>query len=163
MFGNSAGNNRTYDIIETNMPKRLTTKQKMFVAEYVKTKGHGQKAALRVYDTKDKHVAEQIAYKNLKQPTVQQELKRALERSNLSIDKITEKLKDVVSAEPVKGYTGSDIMQAINTGLKLHGVLTDKKTITNYNMNMNLQDLSVVELQELRSKKNKEVDIVIAS
>jgi phage terminase small subunit len=48
----------------------MTTKQKIFVKEYVETKGNGTKAALIAYDTKDYQTAATISNENLKKPEI---------------------------------------------------------------------------------------------
>lgn len=48
----------------------MTTKQKIFVKEYVETKGNGTKAALIAYDTDDYNTAATISKENLKKPQI---------------------------------------------------------------------------------------------
>ena len=143
------------------MPK-LTMKQKLFVQEYIKTKGNGTQAVLRVYDTKNPRTATVIGVENLSKPSVKEELERALKESKIDMTRLTTKMSDVLSANPAKGYSGSDIVSTIQTGLKLHGVLTDRKTVTSYSMNIDYKDLSTHELIQLRNKKQQETDAILA-
>lgn len=140
---------------------RLTMKQKIFVDEYIKSKGNGTQSALKAYDTTDKVTASVIATENLKKVSVSEELERILTREELSLNTFTTKLSDVIQSEPAKGYSGADIMDAVKTGLKLHGVLQDKKTITSYNLNADLNKLSKYELIELHKKKAQETQAII--
>ncbi len=147
-----------------NMPRtngKITHKQKLFVKEYIKTKGNGTLSALRVYDTKNYNTAHAIGSENLTKLTVKEELEKALKRNDLTVDKLTSKLTEITEEKPAKGYSGSDIIQAITTGLKLHGVLTERKTVTNYNLNANFKEMSVHELRQLRTKKQQETDNIL--
>ena len=143
------------------MKRRLTMKQKMFVAEYVKSKGNETQSALKVYDTTDKITAGAIATENLNKPNVHEELNRILTREELSLNTFTSKLSDIVQSEPAKGYSGADIMDAVKTGLKLHGVLQDRKTVTSYNLTADLAKLSKYELIELHKRKQQETDQIL--
>lgn len=139
-----------------------TLKQKRFVQEYVKNNGNGTRAAMKVYDVKDDRTATVIASENLTKPDVKQELERILQTEELSLRRFTDKLSDISGAEPVKGYSGSDILEAVKTGLKLHGVLTDRKQISTLNLNAELGKLSKYELLELRKKKVQATEAIIA-
>jgi phage terminase small subunit len=140
---------------------KLTFKQKKFVQEYVKTNGNGVQSALRVYDTNKPEVANAISSENLQKPSVQEELKRILSEGNLKLTKITSRLSQIIDEEPSKGFSGSDVIQAINTGLKLHGVLVNRKQTTTLNIDANLNDLSKHELIQLYTKKRKETDDIL--
>lgn len=140
---------------------RLTFKQREFVKEYVKTNGNGTQSILRVYDTKDSKTASVMATENLNKPSVKEELDKRLQRSDININRLTDKMSDIIASEPSKGYSGSDIVEVIKTGLKLHGVLSDKRVTTNVNIDGHLSSLSTYELMQLRNKKKKETDIII--
>ena len=139
----------------------LTTKQKLFVREYVKQNGNGQKAALRVYDAKNGNVARNIASENLAKPNVKEELDRVLQKGELQLNKITDRLSDIIISEPAKGFSGADVLEAVKTGLKLHGVLTERKVTTTYNLNADLNKLSKYELIELHKKKTQETQHIL--
>ena len=49
---------------------KLTPKQRVFVEEYVKSKGNATQAALKAYDTTDYDTAANIGYDNLKKPQI---------------------------------------------------------------------------------------------
>ena len=146
------------------MPKSrngITTKQKLLVKEYVKTNGNGTQAALRVYDTKDPKVAGMIASREIAKDNVKEELQKLLQRDELSINKITGNLAGIAAQTPAKGFSGADVLDANKTILKLHGVLSDRKTVTTLNLNADLSRLSEHELRELRAKKKKETDAIL--
>ena len=56
--------------------RKLTYKQREFVARYLKNKGNCTKSALEVYDTKDYMTAAQIGTDNLNKPQIISELER---------------------------------------------------------------------------------------
>ena len=67
-------------------PRKLTYKQREFVARYFKNKGNGTKTALEVYDTKDYLTAAQIATENINKPQVINEMELAYKASGLNKD-----------------------------------------------------------------------------
>ena len=143
------------------MRTKPTYKQKLFVQEYIKNKGNGTQSALKVYNTTDDNTARMIASDNLTKPIVQQELKTLLQRKELQLDRFTNKLSDIVGSEPPKGYSGADIVEAVKTGLKLHGVLQDRKTVTSYNLNADLEKLSTYDLIERHKKLTKDTEAIL--
>lgn len=138
-----------------------TLKQELFVREYVKNNGNGAQAALKVYNTTDPNTARAIASENLTKPNVKQELDKILSQGKLELKNITSKLSEVIHETPAKGYSGADIMEAIKTGLKLHGVLTDRKQISTFNVNTGLETLSKYELLERHKKITQETQAII--
>ena len=140
----------------------VTYKQRRFVEEYIKTKGNGQQAAMRTYNPKNENVARNIASTNLIKPNVKEELETQLQRRGLQLSDFTTKLSQIASSQPSKGYSGADIIDAVKTGLKLHGVLTDKRQVTSLNITADLSKLSEHELMELRTKKQRETDMILA-
>ena len=141
--------------------KTVTYKQKRFIQEYIKTNGNGKQSALRVYDTTKENIARSIASENLSKPNVKEELERALKKDDLHLSRFTSKMSDIMSTEPQKGYSGADIVNVIQTGLKLHGVLTDRKQVMSYNINADLNKLSIHELTQLRNKKKQDTDTIL--
>lgn len=140
---------------------RLTIKQRLFVKEYIKSKGNGTQSALKVYNAKDKNIAHSIASENLQKPAVKEEMDKILQREDLSLNSITNRLSDIITSEPAKGFSGADVLEAVKTGLKLHGVLTDRKTVTSYSLSGDLNKLSKYELIELHKKKQQETQAII--
>jgi phage terminase small subunit len=140
---------------------KLRTKQRLFLQEYIKTKGNGTQAALRVYDTKDSNTAGMIASREIRKANVKEELEKILNKSRLKIDRLTDRLADIVEEKPIKGFSGSDVLDAVKTGLKLHGVLVDRKSSMSYSMRVNYKDLSEHELKQLRSKKLAETEEIL--
>ena len=141
--------------------RRATLKQKRFAQEYVKSNGNGTQSALKVYNAKSYNDAHAIASQNLQKLPVQYELNRLLQREELSLQTFTNKLSDITASEPAKGYSGSDIVEAVKTGLKLHGVLQDRKTVTSYNLNADLEKLSTYDLIERHKKIAKDTEAIL--
>ena len=141
---------------------KLTYKNKQLVKEYVKTHGNGTQAALRVYNTKDPNTAAVIASRELRKDNVKEELRRILEKEDRTIGHVADNIADIANTKPQKLLSGTEVLEANKTLLKLHGVLTDRKTVTSYNMNIDYKDLSTHELVQLRNKKKRETDTILA-
>lgn len=138
----------------------MTVKQKLFVNKYIEYKGNASKAALAVYDVKPS-VARQVGYENLTKPYIRREIERLLEPEELELSVFLDKLSYIAQTNPPKGYTGADILKAIEIILKLHGVLTDRKQVTQVSISTNLSKLTMQELHELRGKRQKETDFIL--
>ena len=142
--------------------KRLSNKQRVFIQKYIEYDCNASKAALAAYDVKPS-VARQVGYENLTKPYIQEEIKRLLEPKELKLSVFLEKLVNITQANPPKGYTGADILKAIEIVLKLHGVLTDRKQVTQVTISTDLSKLTKQELFELRAKRQVETDSIMKS
>jgi hypothetical protein len=140
---------------------KITPKQKKFVREYIKTNGNGTLSAMRSYNAKNKDVAKNIASINLTKPIVQEELQKALNKENARLDKVIDNITNIAVEQSARGYSGSEILEANKVLLKLHGVLTDKKQVTSYNLNTTLNELSEYELRERINKQRKDSDTIL--
>ncbi len=135
---------------------------KLFVNKYIEYKGNASKAALAVYDVKPS-VARQVGYENLTKPYIRREIERLLEPEGLMLSVFLDKLSNIAQANPPKGYTGADILKAIEIILKLHGVLTDRRQVTQVSISTDLSKLTKQELLELRGKRPHETDSILES
>ena len=63
--------------------RKPTLKQKRFVTEYLKT-GNATEAAIRVYKTKDRGVAQSIGSENLSKLVIQEEIKPTFDEANIT-------------------------------------------------------------------------------
>jgi phage terminase small subunit len=102
--------------IKTRKPRRITFKQKMFVEEYIKSKGKGKQSAMKVYDVKNGHVAENISAENLGKPVIIEEIARGFEKAGLTKQKVFElhsegMLKAIKQGQPrmSDGFKGLDM------------------------------------------------------
>ncbi len=139
---------------------QMTLKQKLFVNKYIEYNGNASKAALAVYNVKPS-TARQVGYEVLTKPYIQKEIQRLLTPGELKLSVFLEKLANIAQTNPPKGYTGADILKAIEIILKLHGVLTDRKQVTQVSISTNYGDLTKLtkqELFELRAKRRQETD-----
>lgn len=147
------------------MPKakepRLTLKQKLFIQEYIKTNGNGTQSALRAYNTESAEVASSIAKENLRKVPIREELDRVLQKGELKVEHFIDQTAEISRFKPKKGFSGSDVLEANKTMLKLHGALTDKRQITTLAIKTDLEKLSKRELVELRDKKRQETDMIL--
>lgn len=66
------------------MDTKLTIKQRLFAAKYVKNHGNGTQAALGVYNTKDPKVAHAIAAENIQKPAIKHAIEKALVKLDLT-------------------------------------------------------------------------------
>ena len=100
--------------------KTGTLKQRMFVKEYVKNKGNGTKAALKVYDTKDYETGAAIAVENLNKPLIKTLMQEALESVGLTKDKIAKGIEDITKANQPIIFEGEVVSEypAHDTRLK---------------------------------------------
>ena len=69
------------------MARKLTLKQRRFVKAYVET-GNGTEAAMRAYDTTDRHTAHAIASENLKKKSIRRHMRALLDAEGLSNRKL---------------------------------------------------------------------------
>lgn len=60
-------------------PRKLSGKQKMFIAEYISNGQNGTQSALKAYNTDNENVASSIANENLRKPDIQLAIEKALE------------------------------------------------------------------------------------
>jgi hypothetical protein len=136
-------------------------KQRLFVKEYVKNKGNGTVSALKVYDTTKPEIANAIAVENLQKPSVKEELDRILTKENIKLDSIVDNIASIATEKPIKGFSGADILEANKTILKLHGALTDRKTVTSYTINADLEKLSTYDLIQKHKKLTEETQEIL--
>lgn len=111
------------------MAKRLTLKQREFVANYIKLK-NGTKAALIAYDADNENVASVIATENLGKPNIQQAIETAMVKMNLTPERAVKPIDEALNHEDLEmRLKGSD------RALKLMGVGKDGGTKVNINFN----------------------------
>lgn len=67
--------------------KRITPKQKVFAEEFVKTR-NATESAMRVYDTNDRKIAQNIGSENLAKPIIRREIEALLLKNGVRIDDI---------------------------------------------------------------------------
>lgn len=84
---------------------KITRKQKRFVKEYLDT-GNATEAAARVYDVKNRRVANAVGNENLAKPSLQALIEAAAEGAFAQI----EILSRTAEAEPVRLNASKDIL-----------------------------------------------------
>lgn len=128
----------------------MTLKQKLFVKKYIQNNGNGTQAVLETYDTTDPNVAGAISSENLRKPSIQKEIRQALEVKGLTPDVVVEALKtNLVAGVGVKA-TAETTNRAIDIYSKLTG-LYDRQDIEQ-SYKLTLSKLNSKELQmELES------------
>lgn len=140
---------------------KLSMKRQLFIKEYIKNKGNGTQAVLKVYNTTDPNTARAMAPEILANPSVREQLDKALTKEGTKLDAVVDNIASIAVTEPTRGYSGADVLEANKTLLKLHGVLTDRKQVTTLNVNAELQKLSKYELIERHKKLQEETTRII--
>ena len=138
-----------------------TLKQEAFVREYIKNKGNGTQAILKTYNTTDPKTASVMAVETLASPSVREQLDKALAKERAKLDSVVDNIASIAVETPVKGFSGADVLEANKTLLKLHGVLTERKVTTSYNINADLAKLSKYDLIQLHKKKTQETQAIL--
>lgn len=136
-------------------------KQRLFVKEYIKNNGNGTQAVLKSYNTTDPKTASVMAPELLANPSVREQLDKALAKEKAKLDSVVDNITSIAVETPAKGYSGADVLEANKTLLKLHGVLTDRKVTTTYNLNAELNNKSVYDLIEMRKRTHKETEDIL--
>jgi len=104
------------------MARKLTLKQRRFVKAYVET-GNGTEAAMRAYDTEDRHTAHAIASENLKKESIRRVVRALLDAEGLSNRKLA-----VILAHFLAHYESPDprekaiALKALDMTYKLKGM-----------------------------------------
>lgn len=109
--------------------KGLTSKQAIFVQEYVINKNGTQAAIAAGYSKK---TAKQMACENLTKPYIVQEKDRLMSKladeAGLTALHTLKKLKECVDLDPTE--CGQTVMKALELAGKHHGLFVDKSEVT---------------------------------
>lgn len=140
---------------------KATFKQKKFALEYVKNNGNGSKAALAAYDTNSNN-AHVIASQNLDKPVVQKEIKKILDKAGLTLETVSEGLREVFLAgvERIEKATPDHAIAIGNMVYKLNDAYPGK---INKSMHLRVDasaqpiDIAtdITELREMKAKTDK--------
>ena len=142
--------------------RKVTPKQKAFVAEYVKNKGNGTKAALQVYDTDSEKSASVIAAQNLGKVSVRDELSRLMKESDVTPKRTLRVVSDGMSATKGNGEPDHPTrLRAADMSAKLNGLYPNKnQSVSHQHAHLHLvealDDLSAEEIDaELKLLENE--------
>lgn len=102
------------------MKKRLTQKQLNFTHEYIKNGGNGVQAALDIYNTTSYKTASKIADTNKKNSHIQQIIEKALNKKEVTLDRIVGVIGDGLDAN-----LGDSKLPDHNTRLKFLDTTVD--------------------------------------
>jgi len=137
--------------------RKITTKQKKFVKEYLQNGGNGTRAVLAVYDTKDPNVAKVIASENLTKPNIRESVIASLEAVGLSDIYISELLRKATESGIGQRASNADSLRGIDMLLKLKGVYPDKKTAhVRVEVKEQFENKSLVELKKDLATMNEQ-------
>lgn len=109
------------------MARKLTIRQRKFVKRLVEL-GNGTQAALDSYNAKNTNVAGSIASENLTKPNVRVAITEAFERDGLTLDYVSNKLKDAMDAGVGVKAKNSDTIRAAELLLKIFGAFPGRQT-----------------------------------
>ena len=112
------------------MRHKPTPKQKQFVKEYIKNKFNGSKAALQVYDVKNKDSAKEIAHQNLQKEVVQNEVQRQLAQSGITLEYVNSTMYDAMEFNKQGKASQAVLADYVKHAHKLYNALPkDKKVV----------------------------------
>lgn len=108
---------------------RLTIKQRQFAKEYVRS-GNATEAVLKVYDTKKRYNARQIAKQIVKKEIVKKEITRLLDDSGLGLENNADKLKQAIDLGlSSRKATVDTALRGIVEVFKLHNAYPASRSI----------------------------------
>jgi phage terminase small subunit len=94
----------------------MTLKQKMFIKKYIEFNGNATKAALEVYNVKNRNTAGAVGSRLLRNVKVKEEISRIIEIDKSFLPYIIGELKDLIENGDCKQQA-----EAIKLGFKLLG------------------------------------------
>ena len=95
----------------------MTIKQRLFVQKYLEF-GNATEAAAQVYNVKNRKVAAQIGYENLRKPDIKEAIDAYLVREDLSPSYVAEMMVDVL-----QNGTPSQKLEICNMYFKVNGLI----------------------------------------
>jgi len=117
--------------------RRLSGKQKTYIAEYIKNGKNGTRAALKAYGKPDKPVsyntAHSISSENLQKPAIQEAIDQALIKLEATPEFAVNKVLSVASME-LDGKTAPSVLRASEKLLELHGWRKDERPTMTLNV-----------------------------
>lgn len=134
----------------------MTLRQKLFVKKYLERKGNGTQAVLETYDTIDPNVAGVISSENLRKPSIQKEIRQALEAKGLTPESIGGYLKKAIVSGLGNKSTNADSLRGLDLYAKLTGAYDRQDIEQNYKLTltkMNSKELKL-ELEKLTKRSN---------
>lgn len=135
--------------VKVKKPRRLSLRQERFAQEYVKNNGNATLATEIVYAPANKKTAQTMGSETLSNPIVVNRITEILNASGMDIEGLTSSLnkikneatRPIVIKDKVIDYPDTPTrLDAIKTGLKMHGVL-EKTEGNTYNAQINITNL----------------------
>ena len=146
------------------MSKKLSVKHRLFAKNLIKTKGDNKKAYKITYPNASDVTAKNRGSELVRtHPEIKEFLVETLNKKGLPLDNLVGKLKRLTSAkkelvqpsgEVVKVVDNPTRLQAVKTGLEMHGALRTSTSINtdNRSININLEGKDTRELKTLSDK-----------
>ena len=149
--------------------KQLTTKEKYFVRDFVETR-NATESAMRNYNLKNKTNGSKVAYTLMQRPLVQRAIEQALDKEGLGVEKVAEKLRELINANLITQYEGgasetslpdySARQKAVNSLIEILGLKAPEKH-ENLNANIDLALGKMTREQLLEELKRFQDSLVI--
>lgn len=118
---------------------------------------NGTEIALKVYDTKDKRTAGDIASTNLNKPQIKDEIEKVLERNGISLDTISSNLAFIANSRPEK--VSADAM--VKSNLELLKLLTPNKAQLSVSFKADLGKMSFDQVKDKLASIDTELNEVM--
>jgi len=145
------------------MPRlvRPSMKMKKFAREYVRT-GNGKASVLKTYNTKLDATASQIASKNLKNPLVQEEIAKVLDKEGVTNSKVARGIKKIIEhgmrTKSLNEVKPSDTLKALEMAAKLKDLFpAERRQVEARTLNLNLEGKSQEELNDVLKNLENEM------
>ncbi|MBI2310762.1 terminase small subunit [Candidatus Collierbacteria bacterium] len=96
---------------------QLTLKQRIFLREYISSRGNATKAAMVAYDIRSRNTAGVVGFENLRKPKIVKIVKQIIGDNHLSDSFISFRLRSVTENTD----TAKEMLDAIDLYLRLTG------------------------------------------
>ena len=125
-----------------NTEKRLTPKQEVFVAEYVRNGGNAKQAAIKAYPNQNENSAAQQGWQNLQKLELAQAIREEFSRQGITLEKA---LRPIVKGLEAKTKEGED---DLNKQLMAHDRWLKASTIdkNDTGLQLNIENAKGIEI-----------------
>jgi hypothetical protein len=132
----------------TKRKNNLKPKHELYAKNLIKHNGNQKMAYLETYPTCSVSSASAMSSRLIKQhPEIIEEVKYSLNRQGVTIDKLSQKLAQLIDAQKTIVVDNDTVLvsdnpsqlKAVELGMKAHGVLKDVDNSTTYNVQVNQQ------------------------
>lgn len=146
--------------------RRLSQKAKIFASEFVRTQ-NGTEAALAAFTCKNRDSASVVGSVYLKKPEVRAEVERLLQKSEISPELVSQKIREGLDANVVSDYRG-DVEETevpdmsvrhkyVDTAAKIMDLFPpERKESRSMNVDIELEKMNPEQIKELLKGLNEQ-------